>query len=67
MQKIDIQTIRERNLSAEYPKPIISKVWDDPGKYMGIDDKYKYPDWDCLKEGYSLPGMNMTDFAPYQA
>lgn len=59
---VDVETIRKKNLSAEYPPPVTSKVWDDPGKYGG-DDKYKYPDWDCLKEGYSLPKMNMTDFA----
>ncbi len=60
---INVKSIRQKNLSVKYPPPVTSEVRDDPGKYGGIDDKYKYPDWDCLKEGYSLPGMNMTDFA----
>jgi len=47
---IDIKSIRQKNLSVEYPEivypdPLAGKVRDDPGKYGGIDDKLRAGRW----------------------
>lgn len=61
MRQGDFSDIRRRNLSVEYPEPQTSEVWEDPGRHLGIHEKYRHPEGDFLKDGFAPPMLEMTD------